>query len=95
MWLHSLFTRRIINNTPSSQIYINIPGESSVISLFNSYLDLNFEVIKKTENSRHGDGNHLRLVYLGPPALFGLFKLTTSSGKHLEDSSQAHVVFLK
>ena len=32
--------------TPNSQIYINIPKEDSVISLWNSYLDLNFEVIK-------------------------------------------------
>ena len=34
-------------NTPNSQIYINIPKEDSVISLLNSYVDLNFEVIKK------------------------------------------------
>ena len=33
--------------TPNSQTYINIPREDSVISLLNSYLDLNFEVIKK------------------------------------------------
>ena len=33
-------------NTPNSQIYINKPREDSVISLLNSYLDLNFEVIK-------------------------------------------------
>ena len=31
-------------NTASSQIYINIPREDSVISLLNSYLDLNFDV---------------------------------------------------
>ena len=34
-------------NTPNSLIYINIPEEESVISFLNSYLDLNFEVIKK------------------------------------------------
>ena len=34
-------------NTPNSQIYIIIPREDSVISFSNSYLDLNFEVIKK------------------------------------------------
>ena len=33
--------------TPNSQIYIIISREDSVISLLNSYLDLNFEVIKK------------------------------------------------
>ena len=34
-------------NTPTSQIYINIPREDSVISLLNSYLEINFEVIKR------------------------------------------------
>ena len=34
-------------STPESQIYIKIPREDSVISLLISYLDLNFEVIKK------------------------------------------------
>ena len=38
-------------NTPNSQIYINIPREDSVISLLNSYLNLNFEVIKKADDS--------------------------------------------
>ena len=32
-------------NTPNSQIYINIPREDSVISLLNSYLELNFDVL--------------------------------------------------
>ena len=31
-------------NTANSQIYINIPREDSVISLLNSYIDLNFDV---------------------------------------------------
>ena len=79
-------------NTPNSQMYINIPGEGSVISLLDSYLELNFEIIKKADNSSYGDGNNIRLVNLGPIALFSNFKLTTSSGKHLEDISQAHIV---
>ena len=81
-------------NTPNSQIYINIPKEYSVVSLLNSYLDLNFEVIKKDNNSRYANGNDIRLVNLGPIALFSNFKLTTSSGKHLEDISHAHLVSL-
>ena len=81
-------------NTPNSQIYINIPREDSVISLLNSYLDLNFEVIKKADDSRYGKGNDIRLVNLGPIALFSNFKLTTSSGKHIEDISHAHLVSL-
>ena len=81
-------------NTPNSQIYINKPREDSVISLLNSYLDLNFEVIKKVDNSRYGNGNDIRLVNLGSVALFSIFKLSTSSGKHLEDISHAHIVSL-
>ena len=43
-------------NTPNSQKYI-IPGEHSVNSLLNSYLDLNLEVIRKADNSRYADVN--------------------------------------
>ena len=81
-------------NTPKSQIYINIPREDSVISLLNSYLDLSFEVIKKDDNSRYVNGNDIRLVNLGPIALFSKFILSTSSGKDLEDISHAHLVSL-
>ena len=81
-------------NTPNKQIFINIPREDCVISLLNSYLDLNFEVIKKDDNSRYANGNDIRLVNLSPIALFSNFKLTTSSGKHLEDISHAHLVSL-
>ena len=81
-------------NTPNSQKYINIPREDSVISLLNSFHDLNFEVIKKADDSRYGNGNDIKLVNLGPIALFSNFKLTTSSVKHLEDISHAHLVSL-
>ena len=81
-------------NTPNSQIYINIPREDSVISLLNSYLDLSFEVIKRADNSRYANGNDIRLVNLGPIALFSIFKLTSHSGKHLEEIIHAHLVSL-
>ena len=81
-------------NTPNSQIYIKIPREDGDIGLLNSYLDLNFEVIKKADNSRYADGNDIKLVNLAPIALFSNFKLTTSSGKHLDDFSHAHLVSL-
>ena len=48
-----------------------------------SYHEINCEVIKKVDNSRYGNGNDIRLVNLGPIALFSNFKLTMSSGKHL------------
>ena len=81
-------------NTSNSQIYINIPREDSVISLLISYLDLSFEDIKRADNSRYANGNDIRLVNLGLVALFSNLKLTTSSGKHLEDISHAHLVSL-
>ena len=81
-------------NTANSQIYINIPGEDSVISLLNSYLELNFDVLHAADNTRYVDANGIRLVNLGPIALFSNYKLTTSSGKHLEDNSHAHIVSL-
>ena len=61
-------------------------------SFLKSYLDLNFEVIKKADNSRYANGDDIRLVNLGPIALFSNFKLTTSSGKHLEVFTHAHIV---
>ena len=81
-------------NTPNSRIYINIPREDSVISLLNSYFDLNSENVKKANDSRYGKGKDIKLVNVGPIALFSNFNLETSSGKHLEDISHAHIVSL-
>ena len=81
-------------NTANSQVYINIPREDSVISLLNSYLELNFDVLHAVTNNRYVDGNNIRLVNLGPIALFSNYKLTTSSGKHLEKIDHAHIVSL-
>ena len=81
-------------NTPKSHIYINIPREDSLISLLISYIDLNFDVVHGINNTRYADGNEIRLVNLGPVALFSNYKLTTSSGKHLEEVGHAHIVSL-
>ena len=81
-------------NTANSQIYINIPREDSVISLLNSYIELNFDVLRADNSNRYVDVNEIRLVNLGPKALFSNYKLTTSSGKHLEEVSHAHIVSL-
>ena len=45
-------------------------------------------------NNRYVDGNDIRLVNLGFIALLTNYKLTTSSGKHLEDVNHAHIVSL-
>ena len=81
-------------NTANSQVYINIPREDSVISLLNSYLELNFDVLHAVTNNRYADGNDIRLVNLGPIGLFSNYKLTTSSGKHLENIDHAHIISL-
>ena len=81
-------------NTANSQIYINIPREDSDISLLNSYIELNFDVLYAANNNRYVDANDIRLVNLDPIALFSNYKLTTSSGKHLEEISHAHIVSL-
>ena len=81
-------------NTANSQIYINIPREDSVISLLNSYLEINFDVLHAANNNRYVDANDIRVVNLGQIALFSNNKLTTSSGKHLEEISHAHIVSL-
>ena len=62
--------------------------------MLDSYLDLNIGVIKKADSSRYGNGNDIPLSNLIPIALFFFFKVTTSSGKHLEDNSHAHIVSL-
>ena len=80
--------------TANSQVYINIPREDSVISLLNSYLELKFDVLHAVNNNRYVDGIDIRLVNLGPIGLFSNYKLTTSSGKHLENIDHAHIVSL-
>ena len=72
-------------NTANSQIYINIPREDSLISLLNSYIDLNFDVVHGVNINRYENNTEIRLVNLGPVALFSKYELTTSSGKHLEE----------
>ena len=73
---------------------MNIPRENFVSSLLNSYLDLNFDVLHAAISNRYVDDNDIRLVYLGPIASFSIFKLTTSSVKHLEDISHTELVLL-
>ena len=52
-------------NTANSQVYNIIPREDSVISLLNSYLELNFDVLHAATNNRYVDVNDITLVNLG------------------------------
>ena len=60
----------------------------------NSYLELNFDVLQAATGNRYPDGADIRLVNLGVIPLFSIYKLTTSSGKHLEEINHAHIVSL-
>ena len=51
----------------NNQIFIDIPGEVSAISLMNSYLELDFCVTHRAgAHARYADGDHKRIVNLGP-----------------------------
>ena len=81
-------------NTPNSKIYIKILRGDSVNSLFGSFLRLNFDVLDAATDNRYVDNNVMRLVNLGPIALFSNNKLARRSGKHIEEINHAHIVCL-
>ena len=80
-------------NAAISQKYIISSREVSVF-LLNIYLHINFDVVHAATNIRYADGNDIRLVNLGPIALFSNYKLTTGSGKLSRDIIHAHIVSL-
>ena len=81
-----------INNN-NSNISIIFPREDAYICLQNSYISLEFEVLKN-DDTRYADGDQISLVNFGPVALFSEAKLTTSSGKHLEKVDNLHPISL-
>ena len=81
-------------NIPNNHINIITPREDSVISLLNSFTEVNFDVLHAATNNRYADGNDVRLVNVGPIALFSNYKLTTSPEKHLGDKNYARIVSL-
>ena len=62
--------------------------------MLTSYFDLNFDVIHAATGNRYADGNNIRLVTLGPIALFSFHKLKTSSAKHPKNIGHAYIVAL-
>ena len=58
-------------NGDNNQIFNDIPREDSAISLKDSYLELDFNITHRAGgHARYADGDHIRLVNLGPVALF-------------------------
>ena len=80
-------------NDSNSNISIIFPREDAYICLQNSYISLEFEVLKN-DDTRYADGDQISLVNFGPVALFSEAKLTTSSCKHLEKVDNLHPISL-
>ena len=55
---------------------------------------MNFDVLNAATNNRYVDNDNIWLINLAVIAFFSNFKLTTSSGKHLENIDHAHIVSL-
>ena len=89
---YSPSTLATVNNA-NSNISISLPREDAYICLQNSYISLEFEVLKN-DNTRYTNGDEKSLVNFGPVALFSEAKLTTSSGKHLENVDNLHPISL-
>ena len=81
-------------NTPNSQPNNNKPTEDSVNTVAKSFLDINFDVLNAATNNIYAGNDGIRLVSLGPIALFSFYKLTTSPGKHLENIEHGHIACL-
>lgn len=86
-------TLSTINNN-NSNISISLPREDAYICLQNSYITVDFEVVKNADDTRYADNDQIALINLGPVALFSEAKLTTSSGKHLEKVDNLHIISL-
>ena len=80
-------------NNANSNISVSLPREDAYKCLQNSYISLEFEVLKN-DNTRYANGDEISLVNFGPVALFSEAKLTTSSGKHLEKVDNLHPMSL-
>ena len=80
-------------NNANSNVSISLPREDAYICLQNSYISLEFEVLKNN-NTRYANNDEISLVNFGHVALFSEAKLTTSSGKHLEKVDSLHPISL-
>ena len=80
-------------NNANSNVSISLPRENAYICLQNSFISLEFEVLKNN-NTRYTNGDEISLVNFGPISLFSEAKLTTSSGKHLEKVDNLHLISL-
>ena len=82
-------------NGKINQIFIDIPREVSAISIKDSYLELDFNVTHRAgADARFAESNQIKVVLLGPIALFNNYRLTSSRGKEVEEFDNANVICL-
>ena len=82
-------------NGENHQTFIYIPRESSAFSLKDVYLDLDFNVTRRAgAHARYAIGDPIKIVNLGPIALFNKYRLTSSSVKELKEINIALVISL-
>ena len=62
--------------------------------MLSTFIEITFDVLHAATGNRYADGDDIRFVNLGPIVLFSNYILTTTSGKHLEEISHAHIVSL-
>ena len=66
-------------------MFIDIPREDSAFALKYTYLDLDFDVQHKLGNALYAGSVRIRFVILGLNAFFRKVRLTSSSGKEIEE----------
>ena len=82
-------------NGENNRTFIGITREDSAISFKKSYIELDFNVTYRAgAHAQYTDGDHIKLVNLGPNALFNKNRLTNSSRKEIEEIDNAHVLCL-
>ena len=80
-------------NGENIQIFNDIPREDSAIPLKDKYLELDFKVTHRAgAHAQYAVGDLIRLVILGPIALFNKYRLPSSTGKETEEIDNAHLV---
>ena len=81
-----------VNNNNSNNS-ISLSREDAYLCLQNSYISLEFEVLKN-DATRYADGDQISLFKFRPVALFIEAKLRTISGKHLEKVDNLYIINL-
>ena len=82
-------------NGENIQFFFHMLREDGAISLRERYLELDFNVTRRaSSHARYADGDHIRVVNLGAIALFKKYRLTSSSGKEMDEIDNAHNICL-